>query len=372
VAANFAASFWTGFMGIVFVPQYIRFMGIESYGLVGFFASFQALVGLLDFGLGATINRETARLSALGGHAEHLIGLASTVEIIYWSVSGLIGGAVILLAGPIAEYWLNPDTLPRSLVKEAIVIMGFVVALRWPVSFYVGGLMGLQRQVGLAVVSASYATIRGLGALMVLWLIEPSVRAFFMFQIVAGGMETLTLALYWWRSVPRAGRRPLFDVNSLTGIWRFSLGMTGISVVALLLSQTDKIILSKVLSLEDFGYYSVAWAAAAVLYKIVGPIGAAFFPRLSQSVALQEDRELSQLYHKGSQAMAVFLIPVTSVLVVFSEEILFLWSGDTALSRNVAPVLSLLAIGTCLNGLMHMPYYAQLAHGWTSLTLAKG
>ena len=32
-------------------------------------------------------------------------------------------------------------------------------------------------------------------------------------------------------------------------------------------------------------------------------------------------------------------------------------------------VLSLLAIGTCLNGLMVLPYALQLAYGWTRLAL---
>ena len=30
---------------------------------------------------------------------------------------------------------------------------------------------------------------------------------------------------------------------------------------------------------------------------------------------------------------------------------------------------SLLALGNLLNGLMHLPYYAQLAHGWTGLSI---
>ena len=38
-------------MGLVFVPVYIKYLGIESYGLIGFFASLQAWFALLDMGM---------------------------------------------------------------------------------------------------------------------------------------------------------------------------------------------------------------------------------------------------------------------------------------------------------------------------------
>ena len=47
---------------MVAVPFYIRFIGVEGYGLVGFYGTLRAtLNSFLDFGLTATINREIAR-----------------------------------------------------------------------------------------------------------------------------------------------------------------------------------------------------------------------------------------------------------------------------------------------------------------------
>ena len=52
--ANFVGRGWVALMGIAFIPLYIKFMGIESYGLVGFFTTFQAVFALLDLGLTTT------------------------------------------------------------------------------------------------------------------------------------------------------------------------------------------------------------------------------------------------------------------------------------------------------------------------------
>ncbi|WP_241194036.1 hypothetical protein [Pseudomonas synxantha] len=46
------------------LPLYIKYMGAEAYGLVGFFTMLQAWFNLLDLGLTPTIGRETARYRA--------------------------------------------------------------------------------------------------------------------------------------------------------------------------------------------------------------------------------------------------------------------------------------------------------------------
>jgi len=51
ILANYVGSAVTAIMGFVFLPSYIKFMGIESYGFVRFYASPQALFSLLDMGL---------------------------------------------------------------------------------------------------------------------------------------------------------------------------------------------------------------------------------------------------------------------------------------------------------------------------------
>ncbi|KOR31756.1 hypothetical protein TI05_11605 [Achromatium sp. WMS3] len=39
-------------MSLAFIPLYIKFLGIESFGLIGFFTTLQSIFALLDLGLG--------------------------------------------------------------------------------------------------------------------------------------------------------------------------------------------------------------------------------------------------------------------------------------------------------------------------------
>jgi O-antigen/teichoic acid export membrane protein len=369
IIANFGGKAWQALMSLAFVPLYIKFMGIESYGLVGIFASLLALFGILDMGLSTTLNREMARLSVMPQKAQEMRNLVRTLEIPYWGVAFIIGFAVVGLSGPIATYWVKTDNLTPATIKHALMIMGGVVAFRWPIGLYSGGLMGLQKQVLLNFINAFAATIRGLGAVLVLWLVSPTILAFFAWQIFASIVHTALTVYCLQHSLPKSGHRSYFQKELLFRIWRFAAGLTGISVSAIILTQADKIILSKILPLEMFGYYTLATVVANTLYGFIGPVFSAMFPRFSQLVSLNDQDTLKELYHKACQFMSVMILPAAIVVSLFSSEILFLWTGDPVTVANTHSIVSLLIIGTALNGLMNLPYSLQLAHAWTKLTL---
>ncbi len=67
--------------------------------------------------------------------------------------------------------------------------------------------------------------------------------------------------------------------------------------------------------------------------------------------------------------MSVIILPAAIVVSLFSSEILFLWTGDPVTVANTHSIVSILIIGTALNGLMNLPYALQLAHAWTKLGL---
>lgn len=355
-------------MSIVFVPFYIKLMGAEAYGIVGVYVSLVGVLAVLDFGLSQTMNREMARLSHDSRNDLQINNTVHTLEVIYWAMAVFVGVGVCLLAKPITLYWLNPDALNLQEIQLAIQIIGLVMGLRWPVSFYLGGLNGLERQVVVNVILASTATIQGVGALLVLSFIEPTIKAFFIWQAIIALIQVASLKIVLEKNLPELSKR-YWDISLLRGLWRFTAGVSGISLFATILTQLDKVILSKILSLTDFGYYTFASTVAAFTFRLVGPVFTAYYPRLTRIVAEADLNSLAERYHQGSQVMSIVLIPIAVVVIFFSEEILTIWTNDPSLVNNASLLVSLLVVGNTLNGIMHMPYALQLAHGWTSLAL---
>ncbi|MBM1002911.1 MAG: oligosaccharide flippase family protein [Desulfofustis sp. PB-SRB1] len=369
IIANYLGQGWTALMGLAFIPLYIKYLGIEAYGLIGIFAVLTAWFSLLDMGMTPTLSREMAYFT--GGHhsAQSIRDLLRTIEFIAFGVAALIAGSVAFGANWIARSWLQAETLPVEVVTQAFALMGLVTALRFIETIYRSSIIGLQRQVLFNVVNSSLATIRGLGAIAVFAWISPTIQAFFIWQGFLSLLTLSTLATIPYASLPSSGHRAHFSRSALQGVWRFAGGMTGITFLTLLLTQMDKILLSKLLSLSEYGFYTLAAVVAGALYMLISPITQAFYPRLCELYA-QDDRDaLIKTYHLGAQMVSVIAGSAAIVIIVFPETLLRLWAQDHLLAARSAPLLSLLMLGNLLNGLMWIPYQTQLAHGWTGLTI---
>lgn len=369
IAASFAGNIWQVLIGIAFIPVYIRLIGIESYGLIGFFVMLQGVFSILDMGLSATLTRELARLSVLPDKNQEMRNLVRTLEVIYWFLA-VLSGIIIVLAAPfMANHWLNASELSAQTIEQAIRLMGFAMALQWPAAFYSGGLTGLQRQLTLNSINVGISTLRSVGALLVLYFIAPTVQAFFYWQIIASLANTTLLAFFLWRYLPQTRSKATFEKTLLRSVWRFAAGLSGIAILSTIFTQLDKFILSKLLPLETFAYYTVAAVVAMNLIRLVSPVFTAIYPRFTQLVELDDQVALTVLYHKASQLISVLILPVALVIAVFSYELLLLWTQSQVTAEATHLILSILICGTAVFGLLHVPYALQLANGWTKLSL---
>jgi O-antigen/teichoic acid export membrane protein len=76
-------------MGVAFVPLYIKYLGMEAYGLIGIFAILQAWLVLLDMGMKPALGREMARFTAGAHNAQSIRDLLRSIELIGIAVAGV-------------------------------------------------------------------------------------------------------------------------------------------------------------------------------------------------------------------------------------------------------------------------------------------
>lgn len=356
-------------MGLAFVPLYIKYIGIESYGLIGVFAIVQAWLTLLDMGLVPALSREMSRFTGGSHSADSIWTLLRSIETLLFIVSILFIVVVYAISGWVSSGWLNSETLSSDVVRKSVLIMGIVAALRLLENIYRSSLIGLQQQLVFNLVNSSLATLRGAGAVGILVWYSPTVLAFFAWQAMVSIASVIVMLFIVYMYMPVPSKPPRFSVESLRKIGGFAGGVVGVTFLALLLTQVDKVLLSKLLPLSEFGYYSLAALLASGLFLIVAPINQAFFPRFSELYSRQASLELADSFHLGAQLVTVFLGAGAVVLIFFSEFVLGVWTNDMVLAKSVAPLVSILALGNLLNGFVWIPYQMQLAHGWTGLTI---
>lgn len=367
--ANYLGQGWASLMGLAFVPMYIHYLGIEAYGLIGLFAVIQAWFVFLDMGLSSTLTREMARFTVGVHSSKYAYDLLRSIETIGLALAVVIGTAIWVGSDYLAVDWLKAKELSASVVAESLSMMAIVVTLRFCEGIYRGALFGLQMQVWFNAANASLATLRHAGSLVVLAFISPTLQGFFFWQAMISLLSVLVFAMRVYKVLPKIECPSKFSTSALLNVWQFAGGMMTISFFSILLTQVDKVLLSRMLTLDSFGAYMLAATIASVLYATVVPITQAFYPSLIALVSREDQQELINKYHLGAQTITVLTTPIAFVLYFLGENVIFVWSGDATLAKNIAPVLAPLVLGTYLNGLMHMPYQLQLAHGWTGFTI---
>ena len=367
ILANYVGQFWSALMNIAFVPVYIAQIGLESFGLIGVLATLQASFALLDFGMTPLLGRETARYLS-GTHTPFSIRtLLRSIEIIVVLLALFVTLLIYGASGWIANHWLGSTSFSPSSIAASLTLMGAIVGTRLIEVLYRSALMGLHRQVSLNAGVVLISTLRGLGCAAVLLFISPTIYAYLVWQLLCSVFAVTLFSVMTYRSLSPSPQRVIFKVSAVKDLWRFAAGMTGISITAILMTQTDKIILSKVLSMADFGIYTLAIMVAGLPQMLASPVLQALQPRLTAQYAAADHSAFANSYHTGAQTVSTILGSASFVLIFFCADILSVWFHSQNVNHGTATLVSVLATGNLLGGLLMVPFLSQVAYGWTSL-----
>lgn len=367
VLATYASQIYVALVGVVMVPVYIRYMGSEAYGLVGFFAMLHAWFQLLDLGLSPTMARQTARLSGGALDALELRRMLRVLEGVFAAVSmvGVVG--LTLGANWVATRWLQAQVLAPEEVRLAVELMAGIIALRWLAGLYRSAIGGFEQQVWLGGLNAGAATARFVAVLLIFEWIGSTPAHFFCWQLIVAAFETVLLMRKTYQLLPPRVPGDTTVVGwhwqSLRGMLGFSLSIAFTSAVWVAVTQTDKLVLSRLLSLAEYGHFTLAVLAASGVSIVSGPLGSALLPRLARLQAQEDEAGLIRLYRQATQAMAVIALPVAAVLGFGAEHLLQAWTGDALLAEQTGPILRLYALGNGLLAVSAFAYYLQFAKG---------
>jgi O-antigen/teichoic acid export membrane protein/SAM-dependent methyltransferase len=367
--ANITGQVAVAAIQILVIPQYVGYVGVEAYGLVGFYVSLQAIAQLLDLGMSPAVNRQMSRAAVVPSEAVHARDFLRTTELLYAAAGAALGIGLFAAAPAIANRWIRPVTLSEPAVTDALRMIAVLTAIQWPLTFYQGALLGLGRARVMNAIRVCATIVSAGGAIAVLQWFAPTVGALFRWQIVVSTAQVIAAAVCAWHFMPATPRRAMFRMGSLAGVWQFALGMTAVTATATVLTQMDKVVLSRIVPLSQFGYYSIAGVIGNGLSTLVGALFATMFPMFSRLVAAGDSGGVALQYRRMWGVMTVLTVPFAVVGTAFSRQVLLLWTGSQTTAEIAAPVMALLILGSALNGMMTVVYALQLARGDTGLAL---
>lgn len=359
LAASFAGNAWAALVQVAFVPVYIHLLGVEAFGLIGFYAVVQASLWILDMGFTPAVSREVARALAGEKSVDEARALLRSIEWVFVAGAVLLVGLAFFAAPWVADRWLDVQVVSRDSAVNAVRLMAALIALRLFVGVHRGVITGAQEIAWLSGIAAAAATLRGAGVIPVLWL-HPSIEVFFGFQLAATALEAGALGLKAWRLLPSADS-PRPSVAMLRSVRGFSGAMVVVALLYVVLTQGDKVLLSALRPLGDFAQYALAASVAGMLNLLVAPVATVAYPRLNHVHA--RGGSLAEEVHGFAAIVTLAAAPAAAVLVFFAQPLLEAWTRDPTISAAAAPLLSCLAFGSLLHAFTAVPYLLPLVRG---------
>lgn len=366
IVSNYIGKVWGILSVYVFIPLYIKFLGVEAYGIINFYTVLLSVLLFADAGLSATLSREFARSE----DKVYCRNLLHSIERLYLVISLLLMIGVFLFAPQIAENWLNTDAIPREKITMCLRLMGIGIAFQFFSTLHNSGLLGLQKQVLANTIQVSWSAFRS-GFVVVVLYFAPDLLTFFYWQIISNILFFIIYRYQLWKQIS-FNSKPIFDKEILKNISRFALGMMVMAIIASLNTQLDKLVVSKYLSLKQFSYYSLAATLSQIPMVFVTPLTIAVLPVIIKATNINPKDELIKVFHQYSFVVSGLSSMMGFIIVFYAKDIAYQWTHDEEISINIENVTQVLTVGGIFLCCQYMPYQLAIANGHTKSNLILG
>jgi O-antigen/teichoic acid export membrane protein len=361
--ANYCGAFYIIAIGIFIVPFYVRYLGSESYGLIGFFTLLQGWLQLLDLGMSPTLSREIARHRAGVISDLTLRNLVRSFEYCFWGIGLAVCFFLYLGRSWIATSWLGASVLSESELVSSVFLMSLIIPVKWTLTLYRSGLVGMEKHVWLNVFNIIMISIRSFGSVFILAFVSRTLLAFFVFQLIMVVLEVVILIPKLYFALPKVNSRYGFSFIELKKVLPFASSIAFTALIMVVVSKTDRLILSNKLTLADYGCFSLAMIVASGINRIGMPISKVLLPRLTLLLSQNHEDEMILLYRKATQFVLVVSSAITGVIVTFAEHIIYVWIGDASIAQKTFIILIWYALGNGILTMLAFQYYLQYAYG---------
>ena len=299
----------------------------EHFGLMALVSTFLLGVALFsDTGVGPNIIQNPK------GEEPFFFNTAWTVQ----AIRGVFLWVVVcLLAWPLSRVYHQPQLLKLLPVAGLTALFGGLESTRTFI---------LNRRLSfLAITSLELAThVVNVGVMIGLALVWRSVWVL----VLSGVLSTLVRTILSHTVLPGQRNRFAWDPAAARALFEFGRWIFVSTALTFLATQSDRLILGKLVSVAELGFYSLAAGLAAVPLQIVQGVGArVLFPVVATAMR-QADHDPTSIRTKRTNLLLA-MVPIMALGAALSPALVRLMYRPNF--HPVGILASYLCIGTWLN-----------------------
>lgn len=308
----------------------------------------------------ATLTRQMALNRDANNLPKNKKTIFSTFEITYFMVCLSVFLLGLSFVEPLSTMFFNQS---EDIIGDKANIFFFILLaliFQLPAGLYIGALMGLERQFTANTLISIAAVSRGILAISFLYM-ETSLESFFLSQIIVNIFYLIFLRIAVLRNLKPFKKTKRFDVQVLKDNLAFSSNMALLSILGVILINSDKLLVANLLSLKEVGIYTLAFNLSMLPIMLCQIISISCYPTIIREVEEFQEFKFKEFYEDINSLLATFLVPLALTLIFFNYHISFAWIGSIELSKNVYPYANILIAAQSIQGSTMLAYYFALS-----------
>ncbi|MCC6328020.1 MAG: flippase [Acidobacteria bacterium] len=350
---------------VVTTPLLTRLLGTEGYGLMVLILLIPNYLGFADFGMNIASTRFASAAFAEGAPAKEA-RIIRTAAAISLAASLPLAAAIIIFSRPILALF----NIPEALMDEGSLALklgaGILVVNFLNIIFNTPALTRLRMDLN------TYITAGG----RIVGLVAAPIVVFFGGGILGAVAATLGASLATLAGHLFVGARLLpqmagfsIDRESLRPMIKFGSSIFVAYVAGAVLMNLEKLVLTRVTSVETLAYYSIAAAFAGMMGVVSASMAQSLMPAFSQLQGAKMRPALNALFSRGIRTVLIILLPVFVAMILGARTFFTYWFSPEFGRESTLPFY-IIVLGFFFTMLNHFPYTAVLAGGRSDI-LAK-
>ena len=336
-------------------------LGADVFGIIFFNQVVTLLLAnLLDLGLSSTIVREVS--SHFDVEREYVRDLIRTATAVYWAIGLVLVGVIWVAAPLLVTHWLNLRTMDAGTATTMLRILSALALVALPKSLYTSlfrgrQMMGLNNSidVGTAIIQQAGILLLLLGGghafAVAAWISISALLGILVYTMLAARL------FGWTDLVPR------FSMHAA----RRNVGFTGhmmvISILSFIHYQAAQVIVSKLMTLAQFGYYGFISSTVNRATFVTGAIAQAAYPSFSNLSGQESRGDLLIQYRKLHDLVSFGTLPLFAGICFAAVPVYSYVFSSGSIAAGLLLPTAFLALGSWMNATVVIPYMLSLAMG---------
>lgn len=308
-------------------PMYLKYLGIEMYGLYQMVYSVAHYILILDLGISTTMVRYISKYHARDDYeseknfSAHCVGIILLIIIVIGIIGAIINSSLLKI---------YPSITTTEVPIAHIIFTVMVITIVFTIfeHFFQGIIMAYEHFSIVKIVSLLKIILKVIITIVMLiagWNVISIVLADLLVSIIS----IILLAYYSFFRIKFKIKFTHLDYILITSIMSFMFAIFLQSVVSYVNNVIDKTILGVMATKTDVAVYSVALTFITLFNSLPSAISGVFLPQATKLVTHDAQRkELTEFVIRPGRYQFMICGAIIAGFWLFGKEFITLWVGD--------------------------------------------